>query len=183
MTATHERERCVQHRHSIKCRPASAVHKSNKTKRHKSGPHRSQTTPPQLRAAPRLPPSTDELRRRILHGGSFSSSSSRLSRRPRMSPASKRTGEGGTVATWRRRSTSWENRSKATAESAAMLMDRAKTGVASSQTCPWASRTAGAMPPSGDSTPRPGRPPRRHEALAARQFDDSDRRQIAPLPR
>ena len=40
----------------------------------------------------------------------------------------------------------------------------------------------GATLPSGDSTPRPGRPPRRHEALAASQYDGSARRQTTPRP-
>jgi len=41
---------------------------------------------------------------------------------------------GRPAATWRRRSTSCENRSKAAAESAITLMDRSKTGMASSRT-------------------------------------------------
>jgi len=41
LTATHEQAWCIKHRHSMTCQRESAESRSNKTKRDKSGPHRS----------------------------------------------------------------------------------------------------------------------------------------------
>jgi len=181
MTGTHELARYIEHRHSITCRRASAVNKSNKPKT-QVGPAPVPDHPPQLRACPRLPSSTDELRRRIWRGGSSSSSSSRLRRWPRMSPASKRTGEGGPpplgadvrplARTGRRQPPSLPPRSCIEPKPAWRPQGHSRGH----------NEPPGAMPPSGDSSPKPGRPPRRHEARAARPYDDSAYRQTGQPP-